>query len=61
MKGVRIAYRSLVETAVSRIKHFNSGKLTARTFGAQRSEIAIQVASLNRMIRAVKPATARVT
>lgn len=45
--------RSLVETGVSRIKHFNSGKLTARTFGAQRSEIAIQIAALNRMIRAV--------
>lgn len=53
--------RSLVETGVSRIKHFNSGKLTARTFGAQRSEIAIQIAALNGMIRAMKPATASVT
>jgi hypothetical protein len=52
--------RSLVETGVSRIKRFNSGKLTARTFGAQRSEIAIQIAALNRMIRAVKLTTVRV-
>ena len=51
--------RSLVETGVSRIKRFNGGKLTARTFGAQRIEIMIQIAALNRMIRAVKPTTIR--
>ena len=52
--------RSLVETGVSRIKRFNGGKLTARTFSAQRGEIAIQIAALNRMIRAMKPTTIRV-
>jgi hypothetical protein len=44
----------------SRIKRFNGGKLTARAFGAQRREIGIQIAALNRMIRAVKPTTIRV-
>ena len=29
-------------------------------FGAQRSEIGIQIAALNRMIRAMKPTTIRV-
>jgi hypothetical protein len=53
--------RSLVKTGISHIKRFNGGKLAARTFGAQRSEIAIQIAALNRMIRAVKPTTIRVT
>jgi len=52
--------RALVETAVSRIKRLNKGKLTARTFGSQKSEVAIQVAALNRMIRAAKPQTVRV-
>jgi hypothetical protein len=54
------AWTLTVETGVSRIKRFNGGKPTARTFGAQRSEIAIQIAALNRMIRAVKPTTVRV-
>ena len=49
-----------VETGVSRIKRFNGGKLTARTFSAQRGEIAMQIAALNRMIRAMKPTTIRV-
>ena len=52
--------RSLAETGVGRIKRLNGGKLTARTFGAQRREIAIQIAALNRMIRAAKPTTVRV-
>ena len=54
------AWTRTVETGVSPIKRFNGGKLTARTFGAQRSEIAIQIAALNRMIRTVKPTTIRV-
>ena len=52
--------RSLVETGVSRIKRFNGGRLAARTFGAQCSEIVIQICALNRMIRAIKPTTIRV-
>jgi len=52
--------RALVETAVSRIKSLNKGRLTARTFGSQKTEVAIQVAVLNRMIRAAKPVTVRV-
>ena len=53
--------RSLVETGIGRIKGLNGGQLTARTFGAQRKEIAIQIAALNRMIRATKPNTIRIT
>ena len=49
--------RSLAETAVFRVKKLNGGKLTARTFGAQQNEVAIQVAALNKMIRAAKPNT----
>ena len=52
--------RSLVETGVGRIKGINRGTLTARTFGAQRKEIAIQIAALNRMIHATKPNSTRV-
>ena len=51
--------RSLAETGIGRVKGFNCGKLTARTFGAQKKEIAIQIAALNRMIRATKPMTER--
>lgn len=35
--------RSLIETAISRIKKINDGRLTSRTFGAQQNEIAIIV------------------
>jgi len=52
--------RSLVETGIGRIKGHNGGKLTARTFGAQQKEIAIQIAVLNRMIRNAKSNTIRV-
>ena len=53
-------WRSLVETGVGRIKRLNGGLLRARTFGAQRKEVALQIAALNRMIRAAKPITVRV-
>jgi len=53
--------RSLAETAVFRIKKLNGGKLSARTFGAQQNEVAIQIAALNKMIRAAKPITIRVS
>ena len=58
-KRTEYGLRSLAETGIGRIKSFNGGKLTARTFGAQRKEIAIQIAMLNRMIRTAKPNTIR--
>lgn len=52
--------RSLVETAISRIKAINGGRLTARTFAAQRNEVAIHVAIANKAIQLAKPVTVRV-
>ena len=52
--------RSLAETAVFRVKKLNGGKLSARTFGAQQNEVIIQIAVLNKMIRAAKPIRIRV-
>lgn len=51
--------RSLAETAVGRVKRLNGGVLRARTFGAQRKEVEVQIAVLNRMIRNGKPNTVR--
>lgn len=42
--------RSLVETAISRIKGINDGRLTPRTFGAQQNEVAIHIKIANRNI-----------
>lgn len=53
--------RSLVETGIGRIKGISGGKLMARTFGAQRKEVATHIAALNRMIHATKPNTIRIT
>ena len=52
--------RALVETAVSRIKKLNKGTLKGRTFGSQKTEVAIQVAALNRMIQTAKPQMVRI-
>lgn len=51
--------RSLGETAIGRIKSRTEGKLKARRFGAQKSEISIQIAIANRVIRAAKPVSNR--
>lgn len=51
---------SLVETAISRIKRINDGRLTARTFGAQQNEIAIHVAIANRQMLIARPRSERV-
>ena len=53
--------RSHGETAIGRVKSKIGGKLTARTYGAQKSEISIQVAIANREIRAAKPNSIRVS
>lgn len=52
--------RSLGETAIFRIKALTEGKFTARTFGAQQSEISIKIAIANKAIRAAKPISERV-
>lgn len=52
--------RSLVETAISRIKRINDGRLTAKTFGAQQNEIAIHVAIANRHMLIARPRSERV-
>ena len=46
--------RALGETAMARVKRLNGGKLTARTFQSQQTEIAMQIDALNRSIRAAK-------
>ena len=52
--------RALGETTMARVKRFNGGKLTARTFRSQQNEIVIQIDALNRSIRAAKPNTIRI-
>jgi hypothetical protein len=52
--------RSLVETAISRIKRINGGQLTSRTFGAQQNEIAIHITIANRNMTLARPVSVRV-
>ena len=53
--------RNHVETAVGRYKHLIGPKLRARSLPAQRGEVAIAVAVLNKMIKAAKPVSVRST
>jgi hypothetical protein len=52
--------RSLVETAISRVKRINGGCLTSRTFGSQQNEIANHIAIANRNMRIARPISERV-
>jgi hypothetical protein len=52
--------RSLVETAISRIRRINGGRLTSRTFGAQQNEVAIHVKIANRNMMLARPQSERV-
>jgi hypothetical protein len=52
--------RSLVETAISRIKRINGGRLTSRTFGAQQNVAAIHVKIANRNMILARPQSERV-
>jgi hypothetical protein len=52
--------RSLVETAISRIKRLNGGHLTSRTFGAQQNEVALHIKIANRNMTIARPASERV-
>lgn len=52
--------RALVETAVFRMKRRGGDRLTARTFGAQRKEVALRISAENKAIRHAKPITIRI-
>ncbi len=52
--------RSLVETAISRIKKITGGCLTSRTFGSQQNEVAIHIKIANRNMQVARPMTERV-
>jgi hypothetical protein len=51
--------RSLVNTAISRIKQINGGQLTSRTFGARKNEGAIHVKIANRNMNIARPVSVR--
>jgi hypothetical protein len=51
--------RSLVETAISRIKRINGGRLASRTFGSQRNEIALHIKIANRAMTIARPVSER--
>ncbi len=53
--------RSLVETAIGRIKPLIGPKLRARTLHGRQGEAALAVAVLNRMVRTAKPVSVRRT
>jgi len=52
--------RSLAETAFSRIKTINDGRLTSRTFGSQQNEIAVHIKIANRNMLIARPVSERV-
>lgn len=54
-KATGYGRRNQAETAMARYKHLIGPKLRARSLPAQQGEVAIAVASLNRMIRTAKP------
>jgi hypothetical protein len=56
----RYGKRSLVETAISRIKSINDGRLTSRTFGAQQNEVALHTKIANRNMQVARPVSERV-
>jgi hypothetical protein len=50
-----------VETAISRIKRINGGRLTSRTFGAQQHEVAIHIKIANRNMTLARPISERIS
>jgi hypothetical protein len=60
-KATNYGRRSLGETAIGRYKHLIGPTLCARSLRGQRSEVALAVQALNRMIRIAKPVSVRVT
>jgi hypothetical protein len=59
-KRHRYGKRSLVETAISRIKRINGGRLTSRTFGAQQNKVAMHITIANRNMTLTRPVSVRV-
>ncbi|MEZ5480596.1 MAG: IS5 family transposase [Thiolinea sp.] len=53
--------RSMVETAILRLKRLSNDGLSARSFGAQCQEIALVMAAANKMVRDAKPIIVRVS
>jgi hypothetical protein len=51
--------RSLVETAIGRYKSIIGRRLRARSLAAQRTEVAIGCAVLNRMLDCARPKSVR--
>ncbi|MEL6677665.1 MAG: hypothetical protein AAFQ51_03095 [Pseudomonadota bacterium] len=49
----------MAETGVFRLKQITGGRLSARTFGAQKTEAKIAVAVANKAIRVAKPILVR--
>ena len=47
--------RSLVETAISRIKRINGGRLTSKSFGTQQTEVALHIKIANRNMTLARP------
>ena len=60
MRQHRYGRRSLVETAISRVKRINGGRLTSRTFGAQQNEVAIHIKIANRNMLLARPQSQRI-
>jgi hypothetical protein len=52
--------RSLVETAISRIRRINGGRLNSRTFGAPQNEVAIHITIANRNMTIARPISERI-
>ena len=52
--------RALVEAAISRYKRIIGGQLRTRSLPAQRTEVAISVGALNKMVEIGMPDTERV-
>jgi len=59
-KATGYGRRNQAETAMARYKHLIGPKLRARSLPAQRGEVAIAAAVLNKMIRTAKPTSIRV-
>lgn len=51
--------RSLVETAIGRYKSIIGGRLRARSFAAQQTEVALGCAVVNRMLACARPKSVR--
>jgi len=51
--------RSLVETAIGRYKAIIGGRMRARSFGAQQTEVAFGCTVLDRMLACARPKSVR--